>query len=147
MTSKYKLVPADVLDQTLAPKTRRLINLDNEMKRILGDSSLDSEQKYIKYMMVFLEYLKMKESHTAAKQVKRRVTLEVEQPEKRQAVEENLGAFSPPPTSSPLVVQRKNTRLKLQRKPALNVKRSPYALRKKTQKTFAYDYFKIKSDR
>ena len=63
MTAKYKLVPADVLEQTLQPSTRTLINMDKEMQRLLKNKKLSPEERYIKYMTVFAGYLRQRNNN------------------------------------------------------------------------------------
>ena len=131
MSIKYKLVPTDVLEQTLESSTRTLIALDKDMKRVLNDKKLADDKKYIKYMSIFLEYLKQREKGRS-----RPSSVNVTAPVKNLTQSQQLESLNEKPAES--VPQRRQAR-KVERTPASlrsrapssHKKRSPYQLRER----------------
>ena len=135
MTEKYKLVPADVLDQVVTSSTRSLISMDKEMKTILNDKKLSDQEKVIKYMTIFTDYLNKRQKQGSrstatslpVKRPSQDPTQEVPAKLLRRSAAELLENVSPAP--GPLILNQKR------QKSYVASRKSPYKLR-----TRKYDY-------
>ena len=136
MSVKYKLVPADILDQTVGSSTRTLITLNKELESVLNNKRLSDQEKYIKYMTKFVEYLDQRSKQTDSKRqavASLNVSQTKEHPKKPQEPDElmstiadkSLQSWEPSPTR-----KLKRTKIKEARK-----NQAPYKLRKRH-----YDY-------
>lgn len=77
---KYKLVPQDVLEQTVTPAVKHKISLSHRMRDILDEKATSSSEQFVRYYSVLMQYLNMNDQLPQSKPTTTNV------PSKRQKV-------------------------------------------------------------